>query len=249
MDATFDIEDKNRKLNEFLSKLQQPIADAVAEIGQFVSSKANRPKGFEQGVQSWDPNAGTSRELIDLLDWMHFTATSEPGLAWKDCDATHVELGCDTNDPFEVADNSASCPEEGMCDPWSTFYIPAGISESINDAHNEWMRSQGIDPAKAKELSHEEMYNESMRHNFGDDNPPDTNSSAVKFTASSSTASIHSLSTNSQGTSTSASSSVTSDNSLSEYTSMGLDASDLAAWVGRINYNTDGAPSATSSAR
>lgn len=132
----------NEELNKWLHDLQEPLREAVGSIGEHVSKHANRPQGWENGVQSWHPDSNSDRELIDFLQWMHYLDKSDPGLKWKDCESHHP--GCDDpNDPFLVADMSGDCPEDGMCDPWSTFYIPAGISEAENEQYDHWLHTLG----------------------------------------------------------------------------------------------------------
>lgn len=156
----------NKHINAWLSKIQAPIKEEVAEIGEFVNSHANRPVGFEQGVPSWRPN-NTDRGLIDLLEWSRFVTKSEPGMKFKNCDASHVELGCNTSDPYLVADMTGDCPEEGMCDPWSAFYIPSGVTEAIQKTYDIWLNSIGMNGTfnNHKDVSAMDMYNESLHHN------------------------------------------------------------------------------------
>lgn len=137
----------NLALNKWLSHLQDGIARMFAEIGEHISKHANRPPGWENDdVQSWRPGNDTDRDLVDFLGWMHFLDKSDPGLKWKDCDNTNP--GCNTEDPFLVADESmdegsSSCLEEGMCDPWSSYYTPPGVSEGIDKVYDEWYKSIG----------------------------------------------------------------------------------------------------------
>lgn len=142
-----DMGGANVQINKWLSELQEPIAKAVAKIGQFVSSTADRP-GFEKGIQSWraesNNNSEAGRELIDMLGWMHYLDKSDPGLKWLDCESHHP--GCNTSDPFQVADMSdGECSEVGLCDPESEFYIPPGVDAGSEATYDDWLHRMGFE--------------------------------------------------------------------------------------------------------